>query len=178
ILWRLVMYPSGGGSTNRRIQFNVYDSADEFKTSHDREVHGPRKPAVDIYKGLKPYKGGNDLLWLLHAADVVDKHRGLIPAYSTVGTTIIDFSVGFRAPPRRLGLKWADPACPIEDGTELWRVKANMRGQVDMNPTFPFSIAFGEAEVLKAKPIISTLHQFAGVVEGIAQTFRVAGLLA
>ena len=190
ILWRLVMYPAGGGEANHLVQFRIYDSTEKFKAHHSREVQGPRKAAVDIYKRLKPYKGGNDLLWLLRTADIIDKHRGLIPAYSTVGTTVIDFSVGMRRlvrdtfpdwgdiPAVPIGLKWADPACPVEDGTELYRVRSELRSQVDMNPKFPFTIAFGEAEILKGKPVVSTLHQFANLVEGIAQQFAAARLLS
>ncbi len=188
VLWRCVMYPSGGGAGNRKIQFPIFDSADKCEAHHSREIEGPRKGAVDILKALKPYSGGNEPLWLLHVLDIIDKHRGLIPAYSTVGTTIIDLSVGLRhvvrddpewgeIPSMRIGLNWAEPACPVEDGAELWRVRAAQRSQVDMNPQFPFTIAFGEAEIVKGKAIIPTLHQSVQTVEGVAGVFATAGLL-
>jgi hypothetical protein len=34
--------------------------------------------ATDMIRALKPYKGGNDLLWAIHAANITDKHVDLI----------------------------------------------------------------------------------------------------
>lgn len=91
ILWRFLMYPSSSSDTDdRRTQFPIMQSAKLFKARFSRPIKGSRRAAVDLLKAVKPYKGGNDLLWLLHQLDIIDKHRGLVPAYSTVGTTIID----------------------------------------------------------------------------------------
>lgn len=186
ILWRRLMYPDGGGETNFKIAFNIYGSPEAFKRSNSREIKSRNKAAVEIYRTLKPYKGGNDNLWRLSVLDDADKHRLLIPVgLAIVDTRIrlefnqfVDFSEASMDMAHN-ALSGTALRYPIYDGAELYRLEAHARSKVDMNPQITFDIAFGEAGVAEGEPmpIVPTLSELLGVVEGVIKAFDIAGLL-
>jgi hypothetical protein len=55
----------------------------------EEQVRGRCKDLPDdivmLFRSLKPYKGGNDLLWALNCMAVTDKHKLLIPIAVKVG---------------------------------------------------------------------------------------------
>lgn len=61
------------------VYFPIARSEDAYKS--DRRIRDKVKKlpasAIPIIDGLKPYKGGNDLLWLLHDSNRDDKHPSL-----------------------------------------------------------------------------------------------------
>jgi hypothetical protein len=61
------------------VQFPFAVSLDNFEAALGQQKKLP-PPAVVMIRNLKPYKGGNALLWLLHSTNRRDKHRmGLVP---------------------------------------------------------------------------------------------------
>jgi hypothetical protein len=54
IMWRLAMYPRGGGQADRRTEFRIYDTEKEFEASQRNAIKRGRKPAVELYRSLKP----------------------------------------------------------------------------------------------------------------------------
>ena len=55
--------------------------------------------AVAAIDALKPYKGGNDVLWQLHELNNVDKHRLILTVGSAVRSTDLgDYFVQCAAP--------------------------------------------------------------------------------
>jgi hypothetical protein len=185
ILWRMVWYPSGGGQSNRKIQFPIYDSPEKYEASR-RRVKPSRKRTMVLLDEIRPYKGGNEPLWLLDALDIEDKHRGLILIYSTFMQMTIDFPPAARAlfgkpgnlPPGPVTAYLTEPLCPVKDGAELFRVPAAQRNYMDMNPKFSFTIAFGKLRVVHCQPVFPLLVQFADAVDGVANAYITAGLLA
>jgi hypothetical protein len=192
LLWRQVRSPNASAETPTE-KFPFFNSLKALETRLAREKKGRAKASMKVVKAINAYKGGNDLLGLLRTVDDINQHRLLLPAHAAVGSTIMDMSVGqaelwaksfpdrpkVSFPPMPIEWIWIDPVCPVENGTELYRVRAAARGPVvDMNPKIPYEIAFCEPEILKRKPVIATLNQFFGEVEGIAETFIRAGLLA
>jgi hypothetical protein len=182
ILWRGAWYPEGGGSGDTKIEFPIFDTADklERRYPHDRFVKGTRKRAVDLVNAAKPYKGGNDLLWMLHVANAADKHRLLIPAYASIPSARV--SIGgpadwMRLFPMSIHVTLGDPVCPVEDGAIFFYWPLDDPTHVDVNPEPALDIAFGEVEPIKGKPIVSTLNKIANKVDGIAESFIRAGLL-
>jgi hypothetical protein len=181
ILWRHVMGVAGKPSRGDS-GFPIHETANALIRMCEREAHGRAKAPMDILKALKPYKGGTDLLWLLHTADISDKHHLLIPCYGSAGMPIVT--------PVKLGVMvWGatfpvrdgpESICPVEDGTVLFRLprKDIHDEEVNVNKQVPIHIAFGEIDGLHGQPIIPTLYQFASCVDGVIDTFRVAGLVA
>jgi hypothetical protein len=177
LVWQLVLINSA--VPGKQNAFPIYDTLLDFNSGYARQLCGVATSAVGTIRSLNPYEGGNRTLWLLHQLDIIDKHRVLVPAYSSVGTTIIDFSVGLKklmpdagsVPPMPFGINWADPSCPVQDGEELWRVKANQREDVDLNPKFTFTIALAPGTpVKKGMSVLALLDEL------MAETMRVVAL--
>jgi hypothetical protein len=159
ILWRNVWYPDGGGRTNRSIAFPIFDTANDLETRYPR--HGLKKrslqAAVSLIYAIKPYKDGNDLLWMLHQANAADKHRLLIPAYARFQTPNIEFGPvleDFRAMSglavEFIAVKLGPDICPVKDGTVLFSAPLNDTSHVDVYRQATLDIAFGECEPIKA----------------------------
>jgi hypothetical protein len=62
ILWRIAMRAGPG----RKTEFPFNKGPQEFENAHRGAIKGRSKTAVEILKTIKPYKGGNELLWGLH----------------------------------------------------------------------------------------------------------------
>lgn len=176
LIWQLVTI--NGGIPGRQNQFPIFDQAVDFDRGFRAPIRGVSSHAVEVIRDLKAFETGNYPLWLLHRLDIIDKHRVLLPAYSSVGTTILDFAAPLRAefgldiPPAELGLNWADPACPLRDGDELWRLRADLLANAPSNPKFQFTIAFGDGvPVKKGRPIVEILTELSGEVARVVALF-------
>jgi hypothetical protein len=61
------------------VEFPFGLNIDEFETALRKQKKLPAE-AIPMIRDLKPYKGGDALLWLLHSTNRRDKHRmGLVP---------------------------------------------------------------------------------------------------
>ena len=54
--------------------------SEPYKTAFEGKVKGMGNKAIEAIKRLKPYKGGNDPLYRIHALNNRDKHRLLLAA--------------------------------------------------------------------------------------------------
>jgi hypothetical protein len=178
LIWQLVLH--AGGTPGKRTAFPIFDRETDFLAGYAAQLAGTDASVGKRVKALAPYEKGNATLWLLHRLDIIDKHRVLLPAYSSVGTTIIDMSVGMRGvadwlkdiPPMPIGLNWATPSCPVRDGEELWRVPADSLDKVDLNPKFTFNIALAPGTPVKlGTPVLSMLKGFEEEVAKVVAAF-------
>jgi hypothetical protein len=64
-------------------KFPIGHSAQHYKSSLGRLVPGLSQKALEVLEEIKPYQGGNLLLWTLHRLDNIDKHRLLLAACMT-----------------------------------------------------------------------------------------------
>jgi hypothetical protein len=65
--------------TETKVEFPFGRSFDEFEAALGKQKKLPTDASM-LIRTLKPYKGGDPLLWLLHSANRRDKHRvGLVP---------------------------------------------------------------------------------------------------
>jgi hypothetical protein len=62
---------------SRRIEFPIAKDSATYEAEKARKVDGMRELAIKHIDNLKPYKGGNQLLWRIHELDNIDKHRTL-----------------------------------------------------------------------------------------------------
>lgn len=170
---------SEGNPVTDQTAFPVTRSANAFESGYLRKVEGAPKAAVDLIKGAKPYKGGNDAFWRLHRLDIADKHRLLIAVGSAYKNVIIDFGALNRQsfasalgvdpseiPSMPVALRPADRQFPLKDGAELFRGPP-----MDVNPQISLEIAFGEGEVVEGEPLIPTLRELVQFVEGFIELF-------
>jgi hypothetical protein len=177
------------GGTKFPVFDNVTTFTNAFKTGVPSQIKGAPKAAVDLIKAGKPYKGGEDAFWKLHRLDILDKHKLLVPVnVASSESVIFDLAHAFDnlrdvppelAVPQELsippGIQPAKRQFPLKDGAELYRVNAQARNdpmaQMHMNPQFGFEVAFGEGEVVKGEPLISTLYELIQFVEGYIKRF-------
>lgn len=178
LVWQLVLH--NGSTPGKKNSFPVFDHENDFLSGYAAQLNGTAASVAQRIKGIAPFEKGNATLWLLHRLDITDKHRVLLPAYSSVGTTIIDMSVGIRGaaewtkdvPPMPIGLNWATPSCPVRDGEELWRVRADALDKVDLNPQFTFTVALAPGTPVKlGTPVVELLDGFSKEVTRVVETF-------
>jgi hypothetical protein len=180
LIWQLVIANNGSpksGVTGFPIanDFHGYCSAN-FK----RKITGVRPDIVTAIDQLKPYKGGNDLLWQLHSLNNMDKHRLLLSAASAVTHRHV-------LPTERQILSYFtdDPA-----GADLYRgvfipatnarfppvvgeVCLSIReSEMENDFTFRMGISFNEPGIVVGEPILETVQQFFELASEIASRFE------
>jgi len=165
---------------NRRTGFPIYESAKKFETQFFSKVDGASTKAIRIIGRLKPYKGGNQRLWVIHSLDIEDKHRLIL----SVGAAYRNFtmSMGLRLPWKEgeiiksppIAIRPADRQYPLKDNAEVMRVKAAARtsdSKVDPDYQFTFEVAFGDGEVVQGEPVLPTLQHLIDYVEDVIDIF-------
>ena len=160
-----------------RIYFPIDDGEDKYESSKRRKLEGAKEKTLNAIDALKPYKGGNDLLWILHRLNNIEKHRILL----TVGSHAAGINLGQLMashlseafPPEAIEafesmdvyLNPADKGFPLESGFELYI------GAVDENPNpkqqFRFDVALNEPGIIEGKPVIQVVNEFIDLVVGI-----------
>ena len=95
LAYALFMVGPGGlsSASAKHVYFPISDDAAKYATESIGKVKGMRKDAIDAINAVKPYKGGNDTLWILHKLNNVDKHRFVI----MVGSAFRSMDLGAHA---------------------------------------------------------------------------------
>ena len=167
---------------NRQTAFPISDDLKKYETEKVGKVKGISTRAMEAIDKLKPYKGGNDVLWRLHRLNNIDKHRLLIAigaAYKSVniaphfvglmlkaGVAMhmgLGAEAGFQMPD--IHLRPEDNLFPLKVGSELF---VDMPG-ADPNPklTFHIDAAFGETGICEGEPLLETLKEMLGAVQRV-----------
>ena len=145
--------------------FPIYSSHQDFmeplNEAKRKKWLSPRNLA--IIEGLKPYAGGDDVLYAIHRLDVTRKHERLVRVNLTPRGAVVSpgaLEQGFRMP-----AVWPR----FQDGAVI--------GWTDINATdceFHISaeITFDKTELLSGAPILPTLYEFVGLADGIVQRFE------
>jgi hypothetical protein len=167
----------------RPIAFPIARSAQELETLVPGKVKGASQRAIDAIKAAKPYKGGNDALWLIHSLNNIDKHRVLIAAGSAyesfnigaLGNAFMKerFPEGFDGvpiPTFNIPLRPADKLCPLKAGDELFIDGPDAKVNQDMD--FRFHVAFNEPQVSEPEPMLESLSQAADLVNDLIRSFE------
>jgi hypothetical protein len=153
-----VLYPD-------KFYFPVANSAADFAAGNYRGselINGLPADARKIFEDLKPYNGGNELLWLLHQMDITRKHQRLIevevrPAqFSIVGLRRDDFT------PVSTGIMRAD------EKTVLGLIrKGSPHSKIQVMPFVAFSTGrFG------GEPVVASLIRFANFARLTIEMFE------
>ena len=163
----------------RSTEFPIIGTPGNFEIVLGRKLNGASAKAKSLVRRLKPYKGGREPFWVIHAMDVLDKHRGIIPAGAAHRNIIITMRMPIpnsnNVIRSSFGLTPADRAYPLKDGTEVFRVKAGGRvsfGEFHDAPQFTFEAAFGEGQVVEGQPIFPTVEQLVQFTERVIEIFE------
>lgn len=156
------------------IQFPFSKGADSLKNVIlSRQIKAAGDRVVKAIIDIRPYPGGDDLLFGLHSLDIIDKHRLIL----TVGC-VAQFSVPV--------LKRLEPSVPI-DGNGNIRFAKPSGPIITINITFAnraerrafrfsekkteiqpaFQICFGEGQPFAFQPILAKLEELCSRVEGV-----------
>jgi hypothetical protein len=128
---------------------------------HETEQRLSQREAAAI-KGLQPYKGGNDTLYLLHHLDIQRKHRRLIE---------------LRPRPGSVRLPFFGPHTPVWDHMEDKSILLRFAPGTDFLPTkdntdVPIQIVIYEPSLgIDYAPVIRVLHHCAETAQGIVTLF-------
>lgn len=178
--FQLVCRDTGDHPPNlRKIYFPISDSASEYERRKGKKIEGARQLTFDAIDAIKPYKGGNDLLWQLGALNNIEKHRSLLAVGScAAGVDILkDLAHHMRQTPlpgfspeavsvlerMSLFIRPADSGFPLREGFELFV------GGVDEEPNpkmeFRFDVALSEPGIVESQSLLATIRQMTTAVE-------------
>lgn len=165
----------------KKVYFPIGEGASGYEALIGNRMQGARRPTIEAIAALNPYRGGNDLFWMLQSLNNVDKHRTLLLVGST--TTGVGLAQLLTAPPgmfpegvatdlrKQLAgifLRPSDRGFPLKEGFELHI------GAVDEEPNanheFRFEVALNEPGIVEGRPLLPTLRQLTTLVDDVVTT--------
>jgi hypothetical protein len=181
LAYQIVCSETGDNPPNPNwIYFPIADEPEKYEAKKTGKMQGAVQGTFAAIDALKPYKGGNDLLWALYRLNNIEKHRLLL----TVGSQAAGINLGQLMAGHLSGtfpaeavaafesmsifLNPADKGFPLRAGFELYI------GAVDEKPNpkqqFRFNVALSEPGIMEGKPLLDTVNEFTALVEGIVAT--------
>jgi len=152
----LVRNPKTSLKRLRETCFPIGKDVHTYKSIAGGKVKGVIEPrAMHFIDGLKPYKGGNDSLWLLTELNNIDKHRRLI----AVGRNVLCEGEGF------FGGYWLK-----DNQAPFTRAGLPKRGK---NTQFTGIKSLLQFQAVKRKTLIPTLVELTDFVESLVEDFNV-----
>jgi hypothetical protein len=112
-----------------------------------RKVNGMSRPAIDAITAARPYKSGNEPLWVVHELDIADKHHALLATLVSVTQCTVDI-------PGRIGHLKAPPFAlpnfqePLKNGDMFFVCKPG----VENDTKIAFDVALCEPENIGREP--------------------------
>lgn len=173
-----------GTSAGKHVYFPIGDDLASYSAKKAKQTTGMTAAAVHTIDALRPYKGGNESLWQVHALNIIDKHRALL----TVGSAFHSVDVGgivtrvmgdavreaglFKGkelPTFDLFLRPADRLFPLRVGAELFEDLPD--APPDPAIRFQLDVALGEPGILEGEPLVEALSRMVGAVESTLPQF-------
>jgi hypothetical protein len=146
------------GHTAGSVNFPVTPDQKKFEEKGVQRIEQKLgKDAWAMICALKPYRGGNDLLWSLNALRNMDTHETVVPIASGVSWADFNVMLDFAEP----GLvETAGPARFDENNVaRIWRIPASAT-ILDGQTRFSLDVAFTKVEPVDGQPVIAVLQQF------------------
>jgi diadenosine tetraphosphatase ApaH/serine/threonine PP2A family protein phosphatase len=140
---------------------------------------GASAEAMNIVESLKPFKGGNEVLWRIHALDIVDKHRIIVPVGAANSSLVVSttMTVPWNPEPVQFppfALKPADRDFPLKDGMEVFRIKAQARQPSIAQHKYQIQleVAFGEGQIVNGENVLPVLASFVDTTQQTVDMFK------
>jgi len=184
LAYQLVLSDTSDNPPNPNwIYFPIADDAAKYEAKKRRKMDGAWQETFDVIDALKPYKGGNDLLWMLHRLNNIEKHRLLI----TVGSIFQSLNLGAHTSAMMAEFISTLPNSPFHgiDLTPfnnvffqppgfLFPLKVSdelftdgVDAKVNEKLQFRFNVALSEPPIIEAHSLLETIRQFTVLVEDI-----------
>jgi hypothetical protein len=168
----------GGIGTGKQIYFPIGGSKTSYENKKSSQTHGMTQQAVAAIDALRPYKGGNDVLWQLHELNNVDKHRLILTVGSALRSTDLGDYFQQCAPPGSLlskveGLSWfvkgKDSDYPLKVGTVVFTDQTTTEiKKLKMR----FELVLYEAGVIEGVSLWETMKAMVSEVEKLITDFQ------
>ena len=179
LAYKLFAAGPGNGTEGRHIYFPIAKDFDQYKKDKSRKTEGLAQPAKELIDEVKPYKGGNDIIWKIHELNNIDKHRLLVTVGSSFGS--VDIGKHLRKsmteafpdnnmPAIPLFIKPADNLFPLKVGDELFVDGPNAKPIPDMR--FKFEIVLNEPGIIEGEPLIEILQTMIDSVDNLIPMFK------
>jgi hypothetical protein len=147
---------------------------DQIKTAFDGKIKGASQSAIDKIASLKPYKGGNDVLWRLHELNKRDKHSLLVATYASLSR--FDLRARYHGEPSpdidemlAETLAPVKGGFPLQEGSQVFVDAPPPESHQDVN--LFVEVVVNEPNVCEGRPLITVL------LESRREVARVVGLL-
>lgn len=136
------------------VYFPFASSADDFdRVMKARNFERAGNEAVELMRGLAPYKGGNTALRGLHDLDIYDKHKAIIPTGMLMKTPDTEF---------------------VEDGT--FPNGLRMQFVPGSDPVVSYGFPTDADIPFSGLEIVPTLEELVQQVEGVLDTFSLVAV--
>jgi hypothetical protein len=160
------------------IYFPIADDQAKYDARKTGKMAGARSTTIAAIDALKPYRGGDDVLWSLYRLNNIEKHRLLLTVGSQAGGIHLGQLLATHLPPEFSPeastmlkgmthfLMPADKGFPLTPGFELY-----MGGPDEpINPSlqFRFQVVLNEPGIADGKAIPDVVREIAERVEAVA----------
>lgn len=178
------MKEANGQGRDDKIYFPIEKDQASYNRNKAGKTQGISPQSLAMIDSLRPYPGGNDVLWRIHSLNNRDKHRLLV----TVGSVFqsVDLAPYMLELVRKTGLltrattnladiemlvQFRDNFFPLGAGKELFTVG----GDNEENPYYKFNygILLNEPGVIDREPLTDVLSAMVAEVERIGPLFNV-----
>ncbi len=180
LAYQLVLVGTGLPGPFDHVYFPISDSASKYEAGKARQIKGMRQDAIDAIDAIKPYKGGNDILWRLHSLNKIDKHRLLLTAGSTLESVDIAGDMT-RLLEKAMGkpLDMAFPELALRPANRLFPLKAGDHlfigapdDEIDKNKKFTFEVSLNEPGIIEGEPVLKVVKDMLDLIENLTPNFR------
>jgi len=155
LAWHLSHWETGEPSEG--CAFPIARSLPDYESIKTRKVAGMSPEAQEAIDKLRPYKGGNEPLWMIHYLDIVDKHRQFfVLPYQNLLSGI---------PFPRPGLAGTVTDQPVHF---LGIFAGDLEGEYNS----PGQPTCGDLEISQMQPLIPALHELLVFTEDLIQNFK------
>lgn len=162
------------------IYFPIADDQTKYDAKKHGKMAGAATGTIAAIDALKPYGGGDDLLWSLYRLNNIEKHRLLLTVGSQAGGIhlgqLLSMHISAEFPPEATAmlqsmtqfLMPADKGFPLTPGFELYI--GGPDEEVNPNLQFRFEVVLNEAGILEGAPATKIIHDLTGRVEAVVHT--------
>jgi hypothetical protein len=168
------VYAASLASGNTPGEFTSFIITETAKYWEDRAKGGLSQiipsDIFALFRGFKPYKGGNDLLWGLNKLRNVNQHALLAP----LGTSSIQVTgapIVMQAPPdgsiSMMNLPLWSPFTWDRCKNEMIIFRESPGGHLSYDFELSPTVSFGQVAVFYGEPVLGAFNRVAGIVESI-----------
>ncbi|MCC7428343.1 MAG: hypothetical protein IT557_15725 [Alphaproteobacteria bacterium] len=174
IMVSIVKYCSPETQDFNHVFFIISDTEAKFLSALPGKTNGASPKAIEVLKRLRPYKNGNDILWILHKLDAIDKHRNILTlacAYENFGFRL-NLAAILRDKKYLQGVEFPTIYIPpedrsVHDGKILLECGLDQNLPKKSETPFNFQIEISEPNVIEKKSVIPLLIEICNAVEQV-----------